>query len=261
MDQKIKTYLSVAVVVAIFLFAFSALWIAKSHSKSIEPSSFRSFSVRGEGKIVAIPDVAQFTFSVITEGKKDITSLQEKNTKTVNSAIDFIKSKGVDKKDIKTQTYSVEPRYQYFSCPRPLPGSESKPCPPAEIVGFTVRQVVLVKIRDFENIGGVLAGVVDRGINSVSQLSFTIDDPAELENQARAKAIEQAKDKARAIAKAGGFRRGRLLSIEEGGGFLPPIFRAEILKGEFGGALVPTPTIEPGSQEVIINVTLKYEIK
>ena len=261
MDNKIKTYLSIAIVVAIFLFAFSALWIAKSHSKSIEPPSFRSFSVKGEGKVVTIPDIAQFTFSIIIDGGKDVAGIQKENTQKVNSAIDFVKSKGVISKDIKTQSYSVEPRYQSFSCPRPLPGGVSEPCPPPEIVGYTVRQRVLVKVRDFETIGDVLSGVVASGVNSVSQLSFTIDDPTELENEARAKAISQAKDKAKSIAKAGGFRLGRLLSIEEG--FFQPVFRAETFRiSTLGvGASTPAPTIEPGSQETIINVTIKYEIK
>lgn len=258
MSKRIKDYLGIAVIAVLFLFVFTAFGFLRSYSKSIEPSAFRSFSVEGKGKVVAIPDVAQFTFSVINEGGLDIAGLQKENTQKANSAIDFIKSKSVKKKDIKTQTYTVEPRYQRFSCPRPLPGSVAKPCPPPEIVGYTIRQSVLVKIRNFDTIGDIFAGVVKNGANSVSQLSFTIDDPAELENEARAKAIEQAKEKAKSIAKAGGFRLGRLLSIEEGF-FGQPIFRT--LEARVADVSIPIPTIEPGSQEVRINVTLRYEIR
>ncbi|MCH7882998.1 SIMPL domain-containing protein [Patescibacteria group bacterium] len=259
MNEKIKNYLAIAIVVALFLFSLSAVGFVRSYSKSIEPSAFRSFSVRGEGKAIAIPDVAQFTFSVITEGGLDIAGLQKENTQKANSAIDFIKLEGVKTKDIKTQNYTIEPRYQRFSCPRPLPGGVVKPCPPPKIIGYTVRQSVLVKIRNFDTTGDILAGVVKSGVNSVSQLSFTIDDPAELENEARTKAIKQAKEKAKSISKAGGFRLGRLLSIEEGGFFPQPVFRT--LEARVAGASAPVPTIEPGSQEIRINVTLRYEIK
>ena len=65
--------------------------------------------------------MAQFTFNIITEGGKDISKIQKENTDKANKAISFIKSKGVEAKDIKTQNYNLEPRYQYYSCnPRTL---------------------------------------------------------------------------------------------------------------------------------------------
>lgn len=256
MDSKIKNYLAWAGVILMVSLAFSALWFMRLYSKSIEPSSFRSFSVTGEGKAVAIPDVAEFTFSVLTEGGKNLGELQKENTQKANRAIGVLKGSGVADKDIKTAQYSVEPRYQYFNC---SPGllSGGKPCPPPEIVGYTIRQTVGVKLRDFEKIGTLLTEVVQSGANSVSQLSFNLDDLTAVQNQARSEAIQKAKEKAKAIAKAGGFRLGRLLSIEEGGG--APIFYKSF-GGETLGLGVPAPSIEPGSQEVTVTVTLRYEI-
>lgn len=267
MDTKLKNYLAVAIVVAVFIFAFSAWQFVGVYSKTIEPSSFRSFSVSGEGKIVAIPDVAQFSFSVITQGGKNIAALLKENTEKVNKAIAFVKLNGVAAKDIETQSYNLEPRYQYFNCGPVIYDEKSRlqPCPPPEIVGFNITQSVAVKARDFGKVGDILSGVIENGANSVSQLSFVIDDPAGLQDQARAKAITKAQQKAAAIAQAAGFHVGRLLSIDEGG-FRPlPFYRAAALeeKGGFGGdfAPAPPPTIEPGSQEVIVNVTLRYEIE
>lgn len=258
MDNKIKTYLSVAVVGVLLIFAYSAFLYADSYSKSIEPSSFRSFSASGEGKAVAIPDVAQFTFSIITEGGKDIAQLQKANTEKVNKAIEFVKSNGVLAKDIKTQNYDLSPRYQYFSCP--ISRDEAKPCPPAEIVGYKITQTILVKIRDFSKIGAILTGVVQSGANSVSQLSFEIDDPTAVQNKAREEAIKKAKEKAESIAKAGGFSLGRLLSIEEGGYSPQPIY-SMMKSAAFGAEEALAPIIEPGSHEITINIILKYEIE
>src|SRR3989339_36168 len=84
MDKKIKNYLGIGALVSMVILAISSLIFANIYSKSIEPSSYRSFSVSGEGKVVAIPDVAQFTFSVITEGGKDIASIQQENAQKAN---------------------------------------------------------------------------------------------------------------------------------------------------------------------------------
>ena len=81
MDKKIKNHLGIGALVSMVILAISSLLFANIYSKSIEPSSYRSFSVGGEGKVVAIPDVAQFSFSVITEGGKDIGALNKKTRK------------------------------------------------------------------------------------------------------------------------------------------------------------------------------------
>lgn len=259
MNQKIKDYLGVALIISIIIVAVSVWSAVRTYSRSLEPSSFRSFSVSGEGKVVSLPDVAQFSFSVITQGGVNIAELQKTNTEKTNTAINFVKSQGVETKDIKTQSYNLEPRYQSYNCPRPL-GNEVEPCPPPTIVGYTITQTVLVKIRDFAKIGDILKGVIEAGANSVSQLNFAIDEPEKAAAEARAEAIQKAREKAESIAKAAGFSLGRLLSVSESGGVPLPIFFKGAEVGTGGGALA-APSIEPGSQEVKVNMTLTYEIR
>lgn len=264
MSDSLKNKLAITGMVALLVFAYAAASYANSYSKSFEPSSFRSFGVSGEGKIVAVPDVAAFTFSVLTKGGKDISDLQKKNADKVNEAIKFVKAQGVSDKDIKTEQYNLQPEYQYFNCNPGIYSAEPVPCPPAEIVGYTITQTVSVKVRDFKKAGEVLGGVVSNGANSVSQLNFTIDDPSKLENEAREEAIRNAKEKAVAVAKAGGFRLGRLLGIEEAGGSYPMPY-AMANDGYSGKAMLESaasrPAIEAGSQDVKVVVNLRYEIE
>lgn len=273
MTQTIKNILGVAIVIGILIFGFVAFSYVNYYGKSIQPSSFRSFSAAGEGKVVAIPDVAAFTFSVVTEGDKDVAALQTKNTDKVNKTIDFVKSSGVDAKDIKTQGYDISPRYQYSTCreisPINLPTgadtSVSKVCPPAEIVGYTITQTVQVKARDFTKVGDILSGVVSRGVNNVSQLSFQIDDPSAVQEQARELAIQKAKARAKKIAATAGFSMGRLLSVDEG--YSPyQVYNSRMNSNLTDAAMpesakAPSPTVEPGTQEVTVDVTLRYEIE
>ena len=264
MDQKIKNLLGIAITITVVVFAIAAVIYVNAYSKAIEPSSFRSFSVTSEGKAVGVPDVAYFTFQVISQGKNDLSSLQQDNTTRVNKAIDFLKSNHVDAKDISTDNYDVTPQYESYSCePRPISGNGTPTvCPPPQISGYTVTQTVAIKIRDFSSVGKLLQGVVGAGANSVSQLSFKIDDPANIQNEARTKAIQKAKEKAKAIADAGAFRLGRLLSIQEGG--IPTQYYAAGKSmnsiGTDYAIPAPEPTIEPGSQDITVDVTLTYEI-
>lgn len=250
--------------IMILSFAYSAFIYAGAYADSIQPGSYRSFSVSGEGKVTAVPDIASFTFSVITEGGKDLGSLQKENTEKMNKAIDFIKENDVEAKDIKTSNYNLSPRYQYFDCSR-LSTSGAKPCPPPEIVGYTINQTVSVKVRDFSKIGEIMSGVVSVGANNVSQLSFGIDDQTMVEAGARSEAIMKAKAQAKLVAQAGGFNLGRLLSIEEGSNYYRPIaYTAKAMDASVGSGgleMAPAPSIEAGSQDVVVNVTLRYEIK
>lgn len=277
MEKNLKNLLTIALSLGVLALGYAALNYVNFYGKMIQPSSFRSFTVTGEGKITAIPDVAQFNFQVITEGGKDVTGLQAKNIAAVNKVIAFVKAQGVAEKDIKTQYYNINPRYETYDC-RPTPilynTSETPPavgtaastgaqvCPPPAISGYAINQSVNVKIRDFAKIGDIMGGVVTNGANQVDSLSFTIDDQTAVQNQARNEAIVKAQDKAKSMAKAGGFHLGRLLSIQEGS--TSPIYNAygnagiEMLSAKDAAA---APVIQPGSQEVNLTVTLQYEIE
>ncbi|MEY4731416.1 MAG: hypothetical protein RL681_362 [Candidatus Parcubacteria bacterium] len=280
MNTKIKDVFGVAAALAILALGWAATRYVDVYSSSIEPATFRSFTVSGEGKVVVVPDVAQIWFSVLTDGGKDLTALQTKNTENVNKAIAFVKAQGVKAEDIKTESYSIDPRYQSYKCGvRALPmaypagtsGTETSvaypaepaPCPPPDIVGYSIHQSISVKVRDFKKIGDILSGVVDAGANTVNGPSFIVDDPTKSRNDAREEAIKKAQQSAEEISHAAGFGLGRLLGIDEGGNY--PLYY-EKAYGRGGGvamdaAAAPAPTIEPGSQDITVTVTLRYEIR
>lgn len=240
-------------ILALGAFAYAAVMFVNAYSQSLDPSATRSFSVFGQGDASGVPDIAQFTLTVLTEGGINLALLQDENAEKMNGVLEYIKSQGVKAEDLRTQQYSIQPRYQYYSCYQQV-----GPCPPQEIVGYTVSQTASVKVRDFAKIGTLLSGAVEQGANTVSQLSFQVEDSTALENEARGEAIEKAKEKAEAIAEAGGFRLGRLLSIQEGfnSSPMPMMYTAES-DGRGGAA----PSIEPGTQEAQVSVTLLYEIR
>lgn len=256
MNEQIKNKLGIAGIVALGAFAISALVYAGSFARGTEPSYYRSFAVSGEGKVIAVPDVAELSFSVVTEGGKDLGALQSENAQKANAVIAFAKERGIDEKDLKTSQYAIEPRYQYYRCDTYMMNGGA-PCPPSEIVGYTVRQMITTKIRDFKVIGELLTGAVTAGANAVTGPNFTVDDLATLEEEARAEAIEKAKRQAKNTARAGGFKLGKLLSVDEGSYY--GYGMGEDVQ-TFGKAEI-APVIEPGSQEISVTVNLRYEIR
>lgn len=256
MSDTIKNRLGITIIIGILAVSYAAVSFVKSYSDAIIPSSFRSFSVSAEGKAVSIPDIAAFSFGVITEGGNDIGTIQKENTTKMNGAISYLKSKGISEKDVKTENYLIEPRYEHASCLQ-----TSRKCPPPEIIGYKISQNVSVKIRDFSKIGDLLSGIVKNGTNSVSSLNFTLDDPTSVEAKARAQALKKARTKAEEIAKAGGFKLGKVLGINEGGYYpTTQIFAKESVMG-IGGDTSASPLIQPGSEDVKVNVIVTYEIR
>ncbi|TSC90758.1 MAG: hypothetical protein G01um10142_249 [Parcubacteria group bacterium Gr01-1014_2] len=252
-----KNYFGLVKAFLLFLFIIAVFWYVSAYSRSVVPE--RTFTVSGEGKVVAVPDIAQLSIGVLTEGGKNLTDLQKQNTEKINRIISYLKEQGIDEKDIKTEYYSISPRYQTTPCPLYLPTYPEiiRPCPPSstEIIGYSISQNLSIKVRDLSKAGDTLAGAVERGANTVYGPNFTIDDPISLQNQAREEAIKQAREKAKSMAKAGGFRVGKLVSIQEGFSGLPIIYGLEEVKGGAG------PSIEPGSQEIVITINLTYEIR
>jgi len=256
--EKVKIYLYIVIMLAALIFASAVFWFAKSYSLEAQSSSLKSFSVFADGKVVALPDVAKVTFGVISEGGKDLSKLQNENTSKVNQIIAFLKKEGIENKDIKTINYNISPRYQYYSCSSDE--KLSKPCPPPEIVGYTLTQEVSVKIRDFTKISNILGGIVSNGANNVSSLSFEVDDLTALQNQARDIAISKAKEQAKIIAKVGGFNLGKLISLN----ISYDNFSRDMLYASQSVKVakeVSLPEVEPGSKEVVASVTLQYEIR
>ncbi len=255
MSEKLKNYLGLALIVASLAFAYAVVGFVVTRPDYSE----RTFSVSGEGEVVAIPDVGNFTFSILSEGGINLAELQEANTQKSNQVIGFLKQEGVEEKDIQSQNYQITPRYQYYDCFERGTGV----CPPPEIVGYTIEHTVSVKVKDLQKAGNLISGTVSQGANTVSQLSFSVDDPTEILNEARAEAIGKAKEQAKTIAHTSGFRLGKLISLYFAEQPSSPAYYDYALSGKGGGeeAAPIAPSIEPGSQKVVANVTLTYEIR
>lgn len=206
-----------------------------------------TISVSGEGKVTAEPNIASVEVGLVTD-KKDVAAAQKENTEKMNVLIAGIKALGIADADLQTSQYQIYPKYDYTNGKTTLSG-------------YTVSQSVTVKIRDLSKISAVLAKTGESGANQVSGLQFTIDDPASLQDQARDKALTQAEEKARKLAQSLGVSLVRVVSFNEyapQGGPVPMYARG--VEG-MGGGDAAAPSIQPGSNDVKVQVNVVYEIE
>ena len=213
---------------------------------SITTTKSDTFQVSGEGKVTYIPDVAMVTVGVLANGQT-VKATQDQLNSSINKVSAAIKNLGVDSKDIQTQNYSINPNYDFT-------GTNQR------ITGYSANSNLYIKVREIDKANGVIDAATQAGANQVGSISFDIDEKTRLQNEAREKAVEDAKSKAENAAKIAGFRLGRIVNYSENfGGVVPPM-PIRTLTLEKADTAVLT-QVEPGSSEVIVNVTLSYEIQ
>jgi uncharacterized protein len=250
---KIKENPLFAALLAIFLITviFSLTFWARNLAKQNyfigkNPQLDRSIAISGEGKVTAIPDIASVTLGM-ENTSMDIQVAQKKNSDTINSLMSQLKALGIDEKDIQTVSYNINPQYDYSN------GRQT-------LTGYSVSQNISVKIRKTDQVSNVLKIAGDSKLNQVGGLSFDIDQPETYQQEARVKALQNAKDKAQALAQVMGVKLGKIISFSESSNYMAPypIYNAKADYGIGGGGTAPS--VAPGSQDIIINATIIYEL-
>jgi uncharacterized protein len=250
-----------------------SLFGARGEDDSIKP---HTIAVSATGKMPARPDIAEVTVGVVTQAPTAKDALAA-NNEAMSKLLQTLKAKGVAEKDIQTSQVQVAPQYTQpamryvpatpgggFSTEPHAPQAPLPPAPPGEfvsrIVGYRVENTVRIVTRPVDRLGTLLDGVVQAGANQIYGIAFRIENPDQLIDEARRRAMAQAKHKAKILADEGGVVLGLPLKIEEHDGGAPPsiaFFRNELAPA----AAAPSMPIAPGEQEISVTVSVVYELK
>ncbi|OGZ19081.1 MAG: hypothetical protein A2175_02045 [Candidatus Nealsonbacteria bacterium RBG_13_42_11] len=254
LDFKNKCAFTAFLIVLMALFVSLIVWISINIQEKVKTTE-NTITVSDTGTVYVKPDLALATASVITE-KKTVAEAMNENTKKMNAVIEAVKAEGVESKDLKTTTFNISPRYEWYEA------SEIYPSGRRVLVGYEVTQSLEIKIRSLEKIGDIIAKATDAGANDVSNLQFTVDKQDEIKKQARDQAIEKAKAKAKDLASQLGIKLVRISSFSESG-VIPYYYGLEkaMSSGLGGGEEAPSPQIETGENKIEVTVYLTYEIK
>lgn len=224
-----------------------------SYPLSISNSSVSSeLSVVGEGKVEVSPDTAYVDAGITVDNASTVDAAQKELNDKNNAIVDAVKKLGIKKEDIKTSNYSIYPNYNYDN------GRNQN-----RINEYNGNVTISIRVKDVTTTSTVIVEVTKAGANQIQGTRFVVDKPEKYREDARDKAIANAKEQAHKLAKNLGIRLGRVTNIVES--VSAPIYSPQYalksaapMAGGMGGG---SPDIEPGSQTISSVVTLYFEKK
>jgi len=238
------TVLLVAAILTVELAMVVPALQAGGPSGAVEAEAQNAISVSGEGKVSAEPDMAEIIIGVESRAPTAKEAASQ-NSEDMNQVMAVLEEMGIAEEDIQTVDYSIRAEMDYR-------GDEGP-----KVIGYVVDNAVRVKVRDLDLVGDLLDEVTEAGANNIYGITFTIEDPRPVQEQAREMAVAEARSKAQQLAEAADVRLGDLLSLSE---YVieGPVYveRAAMAEGMGGGA----PPISPGQLEITIQVQMSYEI-
>jgi len=200
-------------------------------------------TVSGEAEVSVAPDLAQIDAGVTTEAKT-AREASDANNKAMAAVLPALKAAGIAENDIRTSRLSLYPQ----SAPSKVNG-------PPQITGYRASNRVTVRIRDIGKVAATIDAMVAAGANDIGGINFVVSQASKHLDDARVKAIEDARRKAEIFAKAANIRLGAPTSISEDGGGDGPRPQARMYK-----AGVNATPIAPGEETLRVSVSVSYEI-
>jgi uncharacterized protein YggE len=212
---------------------------------SAAEAEVRQITVSAEGKVSVTPDAVRIYATVSLVRESSALALQSANQVSAKVRAAF-QANGVDRKEIKTQSITVYPEYNY---------SQERG---SSLIGYRASQSFDVIVKNASSAGSVVDAIVVAGgddlqVNSV--VPFVLD-AASATSSARENAVKNARAKARSYATLLEVKLGKVISLVEGSSpsYGGPVFAME--KNDAGSTV-----IDLGQQEVTVTVTVKWAIR
>ena len=167
----------------------------------------RSISVTGQAEVRVTPSRVNVVFGVETRDKALTVAKQDNDTR-VKAVVQSTQALGVAAKDIQTDYIQVEPRYDEMNTGTVLRH-------------YIVRKTVAVTLSDVSKFERCLSGALQAGASHVIGVEFLSTELRKYRDDARARAIQAAREKAVALARELNARVGKVITIQEYGSGAP----------------------------------------
>ncbi len=215
------------------------------HNAAPPGANPRQVTVIGSGQVQGVPDTLTAAVGIEFTAP-DVTTAMNQTNDRQQAVINALVGAGMDRKNISTTAVTLQPQY-----------SNPEPAGTATIAGYRATNAIEVKIHPTDTASKMLALIVSTGGDAtrISSVSYSIADDSQLVKDARARAFQDAKNRADQYAQLSGLRLGKVLSISEATGSTPT------------AGTPPAPPratfavpLEPGQQTVSFSVTAVWEL-
>lgn len=202
--------------------------------------------VTGVGEVPVVPDIAVLSIGVQAQ-KDTVAEAQQAAVEAMNGVMGVLDTYNIEEEDIQTQQFSIQPVYRWDNEEQTL-------------LGYSVTNIVIVKIRDIDDAGSIIDAAVAAGgdYTRVNSICFTVDEPEAYYEDARQEAMEDAEAKANQLAELGGVKLGKPNYIYEYSGYVPPVIYRDF---DEGAPTAAETSISPGEIEIQLTVEVHYGIK
>jgi uncharacterized protein len=228
----------VLIVAVVALAAAAVAGVGRPEAARGDTATPDTVTTVGHGVVTLVPDQATVSAGVHTQAATAADALGQ-NSRLMNAVIAVLKQAGG--KELQTQQVSLYPQTD----------NDGK------VQGFTADNSVSAR-SSIAGAGSLVDAAVGAGANTVSGPSLDVSDRDAAYRDALAKAVDDARAKAKALATAGNFGVGPVSSVTEQSSAPQPVFEAAGVTAK--AAAAPTP-VEPGTQDITADVSVTFRIR
>ncbi|MFZ2310248.1 MAG: SIMPL domain-containing protein [Patescibacteria group bacterium] len=251
--EQVHNHKAKVAIIIIAILAATGVAVVSILRDRIVNQQFRQVTVTGQGRVAYQPDIAILNLGVqidkATTSEEALNKLNEKITKIVAA----VKTENIPDSDITTLNYSLYPQYDYKDNI-------------SQVTGYNANQQVTVKIagydQDKDHLNRVISAAAKAGVNQVNSLMFDYSKMNDLKQMARLKAISDAREKGIYMASAAGVELKDIAGWYENMMVNPNTYNSYNQGGGgMGGGGYISPQTPVGSQEMVMEVSLTYNLK
>ena len=206
--------------------------------------SSSTISVTGQAKIATTPNLASFSVGITTVGTS-VDLARAENDRIMGRVVDSLIAQGIDRKQITTSQFSLQPLYD----------NESRVSGQQRISSYRLQNNVSVVVEELPILGTLIDSAFQAGANQFYGLRFGLKNDNNIKDELLRKAVQDGRRKAQIIADALGVTLGQPLSVTEAGNYSPMQADSNLMMKAATGA-----QIEAGTQTVSLEVNLVFNI-
>ncbi|HEY3425347.1 MAG TPA: SIMPL domain-containing protein [Negativicutes bacterium] len=202
--------------------------------------------VTGNSQKEVTPDVARITVS-INSVNASLEKAKNENTQIANQVFANLKQQGVTDEQIKTNTYQIDPVYNY----------EKERSPKLE--GYRVTNSLEIR-TSIEKVGILVNEVTNAGANEINSIRFETANETDSKNEALTDAVEDALKKAEVIAAALHKKVAKVTLVNESGVIYRPVMmESRLIKTANMDAAAPNIPAGKVTVGATVQVTVELE--
>ena len=212
--------------------------------------------VTGQASVNVEPDLVLLTIGVETMAET-VAEARAEAAGSMDAIIQSVKAHGLEDSDVQTRSFNIWPQYEY---PEEMSGDVRTRR--QVLVGYTVSNTAIAKIRDVDAVGTIIDDVAEAGGDAtrINGISFNVEDPKPFMAQLREDAVQDATAKAEHLASLADVNLGDLVFIGEVGASTP-VARGFAEEAFMAMATSSSPTpISGGELQLNMNVQVVFSI-